>query len=276
MRKSILVVSIIFVFIIGCASLSQLIQKPTVKLDKVSMQNFSFQDITLNFDLAVSNPNPFGIKLAGYDYDFSIQQQNFLSGDQAQDVQILASQTSKFGVPVTIKFKELYQMFKSMSDVDEAGYNMKGHVHLKGPWGLLKVPFSTTGKIPAVKLPKISLAGVQVQSLSFSGVKLDLAIDIENPNIFGFSLNNFNYDIALAGKKVLNGNNTEQTAIPKKGKTTLKFPINLNFMAMGSMLQSALQQGKIDYTLTGGANLKTEYGNAQIPINKSGNTKMWK
>jgi len=262
--------------LLSCTTLSQLIQTPTVKLNQVKLTDFSFQDITLNFDLAVTNPNPFGIRLAGYDYDFGIQEQNFLSGDQTQDVQIIANQTSIVGVPVKIKFNELYQLFKAVQNQDEVNYQMKGHVHVTGPWDILKIPFSTSGKFPAIKLPKIALADVKIQSLSLAGIKLDLNIEVDNPNIFGFSLNNFNYNIALGGKKVASGDNTQATAIPQKGKTNLRFPIDLNFAALGSFLTSALQKGTIDYELTGGTSIATEFGNVQLPMNNIGAAKIWK
>jgi LEA14-like dessication related protein len=273
MKKLIFVLVALF---LGCASLSQLIQKPTVRLDKMNLKNFSFQDVTLDFDFAVTNPNPFGVSVAGFDYNFAIQEQNFLTSEQAQQVQILANQTSKVTIPITVKFKELYQMFQTMQDQDEVNYGLNGHVHVKGPWDVIKIPFSTKGKIPAVKLPKISLEGVKINSLSFSGVKMNLKIGVDNPNIFGFSLNNFDYKVALAGKDLASGNNSSPTSILQKGKSTLDFPISLDFAAVGNLLMTALQKGEIDYNLIGTAGLNTDYGAAQVPFNKTGQTKIWK
>ncbi|MCI0513323.1 LEA type 2 family protein [candidate division KSB1 bacterium] len=276
MSKKLICILSLFALVLGCATLSQLVQQPTVKLNTVRLSNFSFQDITLNFELAVSNPNPFGVKLAGYDFQFAINEKNFLNGDQPQDVQIIANQTSLLTVPLTLKFKELYQMFQAIKDQDEVGYGFKGHVHVRGPLDILKIPFSTTGKLPAVKLPNISLAGVKVQSLSLTGVKLDLDLKIDNPNIFGLSLNNLNYNIALAGKSLINGVSNQLTNITEKGSTSLHFPINLDFLAIGNLLTTALQKGEIDYVLTGGAGLKTQFGETQLPIDKTGKTKLWR
>lgn len=275
MKKSMILVLGLALFF-GCASLSQLVQKPTVRLDKMSLQDFSFQDITLNFDFAVSNPNPFGVQVAGFDYNFAIQEQNFLSSEQQKQVQILANQTSNVSIPITVKFKELYQMFQQMKNRDEVNYGLNGHVHVKGPWDIVKIPFTTKGKIPAVKLPKISLEGVKINSLSFTGVKMNLKIAVENPNIFGFSLNNFDYKVALAGKDLASGKNDNQTDIVKKGKSTLDFPVNLNFSAVGNLLMTALKKGEIDYNLIGNAGLNTDYGAAKVPFNKIGTTKIWK
>jgi len=276
MYKKLLAIFLISLLYLSCASLSQLVQKPTVKFNKMELINFSFQDVTANFNLAVTNPNPFGISLAGYDYGFSIENQNFLNGDQTENIQLSGNQTNSIDIPVTIKFKELYNMFKALKNQDEAGYGLKGHVHVNSPLEVFKIPFSISGKLPAIKLPKVSLAGVKVQSLSFSGVKLDLNIEVDNPNIFGFSLNNFNYNIALAGKNLVNGRNPEGTAVPEKGKSSIRFPINLDFSAVGSLLTSALRTGKIDYVLTGDAGLKTKFGDTKLPINRSGDAKLWK
>lgn len=274
-EKKLIVMTVVLVFS-SCASLSKLVQKPTVEFQKVRFTDFSFSDLTLNFDLGVSNPNPIGIRLAGYDYNFTINEKNFLSGEQTQDIQILANATSTVTIPVTVKFKELYTFFASMKGVDEVPYKIAGHILVDMPLSPLKIPYRVKGQFPAVKLPKISLQNVKVESFSFSSIKLNLGINVDNPNIFGFSLNNFDYKIDLSGKRIISGVTDYQNMIPNKGKGTINIPVALNFSAVSSILTEALRKGSISYNLAGGGNFKTEYGAVALPIDSKGVAKIWK
>ena len=276
MFKKMFIPIVVVPLLLSCASISKLLQKPTVKFEGVRFTDFSFSDLTLNCDLGVQNPNPIGVSLGGYDYALSINEQNFLNGEQTETIQVLANSTSPVTIPVTIKFKELYQLFSTMKGSDEVPYQIMGHILVNMPLGPLKIPFSAKGKFPAVKLPKISIQKIKVESLSLSGIKLNLDVNVDNPNIFGFALNNFNYNIDLSGERVISGMTEQQNVIPEKGKGTLNIPVSLNFAAAGSLISEALRTGKINYNLSGGGDFKTEYGTANLPFDMQGVAKILK
>ena len=104
---------------------------------------------------------------------------------------------------------------------------------------------------------------------------MNLGVNVENPNIFGFSLSNFNYDINLSGRKVISGNAEQENKIPGKGQGTISIPVQLDFAGIGTMITQALSKGDINYQLTGGGDFKTEYGDVKLPINSKGLTKIW-
>lgn len=276
MRKSSLIALSLILLLLGCAAVSKLIQKPSVTFQKARLTDFSFSDLTLNIDLAVRNPNPIGVSLAGYDYEFMINNKKFLAGEATQKVRVLANATSTVSIPIGIKFKKLYELFSAAKSSDELPYQVAGHVLVNLPIGPFRIPFSAKGKLPTVKIPKISIQNVKVESFSFSGIKLNLGVNVDNPNSFGFSMANFNYDINLSGKKAISGKTVRENVIPKKGKGTINIPVQLDFISIGSILTEALRKGNINYNLTGGGDFKTEFGSVKLPIAAKGLAKIWK
>ncbi|MCK5739012.1 LEA type 2 family protein [bacterium] len=274
MKKNILIFLFICLFIGSCATMRQLVQEPSVQFDSMELADFSFDDITALFTFNVNNPNAIGIKLSGYDYILAVNDKQFLQGTQNLPVTVPAKGTGKVTIPVTVKFAELYKMYQSTRSADEFSYNVVGNVLVNAAISTLKIPFSTSGKLPTVNMPKISLKDIRVNKLSFSGIDLGVVVNIDNPNILGFTLQEFDYNLTLAGKKVANGQNKNAITIPKKGIGTLNVPIKLNFSSLGSVITKAIRQGEIDYVLKGNAALKTEFGQGRLPFNTKGVTKL--
>lgn len=274
MKKNILIFLFICLFIGSCATMRQLVQEPSVQFDSMQLADFSFDDITALFTFNVNNPNAIGIKLSGYDYILAVNDKQFLQGTQDLPITVPAKGAGKVTIPVTVKFAELYKMYQSTRSADEFSYNVVGNVLVNAAISTLKIPFSTSGKLPTVNMPKISLKDIRVNKLSFSGIDLGVVVNIDNPNILGFTLQEFDYNLTLAGKKVANGQNKNAIIIPKKGVGTLDVPIKLNFSSLGSVITKAIRQGEIDYVLEGNAAVKTEFGQGRLPFNTKGVTKL--
>ena len=274
MKKNILIYLLIGLFIGSCATMRQLVQEPSVSFDSMKLSDFSFENITARFTFNVNNPNAIGIKLSGYDYVLAVNEKQFLKGTQNLPVIIPAKAVGKVTVPVTIQFSELYKIYQSTKSADDFSYNIVGHVLVDAAISTLKIPFSTSGKLPSVKMPKISLKNIQVKKLSFSGIDLGVVVNINNPNILGFTLQEFDYNLTLAGKKVAAGQNKNAVIIPQKGVGTLNIPMKLNFSSLGSVITKAIRQGEIGYVLEGNAALKTDFGQGRLPFNTKGITKL--
>jgi LEA14-like dessication related protein len=274
MKKNILIFLLSCLFIGSCATMRQLVQEPTVQFDSMELADFSFDDITARFTFNVTNPNAIGIKLSGYNYILGVNEKQFLEGAQNVPVTVPAKGTGTVTIPVTLKFEELYKMYQSTRSADEFSYNVVGNVLVDAAISTLKIPFSTSGKLPTVKMPKISLNDIRVNKLSFSGIDLGVVINIDNPNLLGFTLQEFDYNLTLAGKKVADGKNTNAITIPKKGIGTLDVPITLSFGSLGSVITKAIRQGEIDYVLEGNAALKTDFGQGKLPFSTKGVTKL--
>ena len=108
MRKF-LSISLMMLFIASCTTLRDLanIQQPALEYSNMSIQSMNFSEAVLLFEFDVNNPNPIGITASAYNYDFLVNKNSFLSGNQDRDVKIGASGNSVLQVPVTLQFSEL-------------------------------------------------------------------------------------------------------------------------------------------------------------------------
>ena len=255
-----------FILLLGCAAVKELVQPPSVKIDSVKITGASFQNISLDFNLLINNPNPFGIQLSGFDYAFSLEGKDFLTGNETRDIRIAATGNSHVGIPITLDFNKIYKLAKETKSLDSLSYNLKGHFKPGGILAGFQIPFSKTGSLPNVRIPKISFKGLKINKLGFTGIDMVLGIGIENKNVFGFDIGKLDYKIALAGTQVAKGISQNLASIPKKGSGEIKLPISLSFSGLASSLRSALMGKNVDCAIQGTADLNTPFGVFTMPI----------
>jgi LEA14-like dessication related protein len=256
---------------LGCAAVKELIQPPKVSFESVNLTDLSFNDVTLDFALAIQNPNPIGASLAGYDYTFMVEGNEFLKGDENRPITLPSAGQSTIHIPVTIQFKELYNLLKSTEKQDTVGYRIAGHFRPGGILSGFDIPFSKSGSLPAVKVPKVKLTGLKVKGLSLSKVDLELGVNVDNPNIFGVDMSKLDYQINLAGQQVATGSADNVAQVPKKGSGEIRLPISLSFSGVASALRSAIMGQSVDCAISGGADLNTQFGQLHLPINLNQN-----
>lgn len=248
-------------FINSCSSLKDLAsaQKPVLSLENVRVTDLSLNDIELTFDLGVDNPNPVGVTLASYTYDFKINNTSFVQGEQASGASIAASDQSQLSIPVSFGFSELFDTFSSLKDQDSTAYTFATKLNVEIPvLGTVEVPVEQSGFFPVVKVPKFEFKGVQLDNLSFTKADLVAKIGVDNPNAFGINLKGMNYTIDLNGLSPVSGTVNQAFTINEKSQSELVIPLSFNLSDLGMGAFRAIQQRKpLDFTLSGRANLST-------------------
>lgn len=271
---------LIFSVFISCAEMQRVlkmanIQKPTASVSNVKISQISFEDIGLVFDISINNPNPVGIHLDGFDYDFLLNGSSFVKGDQNQGVDINSGGSSVVSLPVTLTFAEIYDVYKTVEDQDEIGYRLNTGLKFNLPvLGLTRIPLETGGTIPAVKIPSVKLSSISLKKMGFTSVDLEAVINISNPNSFGLNLDQFNYALNINEEKWASGTKTNTINLNQKGESNIKVPISLNILNIGKSVLNMVQNGaNLDYRFTGGANVGSTlemFGTQPLNFNKSG------
>jgi len=262
-----LLLLIVFVLVWSCATLEQLVQAPDVKVESVNITDFSFEDITLDFGLLVSNPNAFGAALEGYTYQFAIQGNEFLSADESRQISVGASSASNVSIPVTINFKKLYDLMQQTKDLDSLSYELTGSFRPGGMLSAFDIPFNRAGKLPNVRVPQIKFSGLKVKKMGLTGIDLELGLDMVNKNAFGFDVGKLNYDIALAGSQLIKGSTEKLASVPPKGTSEITLPVSLDFSGALGSLSSVLRGNSVQATITGNTDLSTPFGPITLPFN---------
>ncbi len=253
--------------------------KPKVSVADQRLTHLDFKRVNLAFDIQVDNPNPVGIQLAGLDYDLKLAGHRFATGSQNKQMQLKPSASSKFELPLSMSFQEIYQGIGKLKGKDQISYELATGLMIDVPLlGKLRYPVTTKGTLPLPKLPKVSLKNLTLEKLSYSGATLALRLAVDNPNAFGVALDKLQYDFKVNGKRWLSGNRSSLGNIAKNQSNDITLPITLNFMEMGSSLYGLLKGGEeLNYTLNGNLDATGGHpliGRFKMPINNSGQVKL--
>ncbi len=276
--KKILPLFVLFLFLSSCALLRDYadVQRPSVNFSKMSIQNISFDGVTLLFDFDVNNPNRFGVSADQYSYEFFINDNSFLSGTQQENIRISRESSSVVQVPVSLNFSDVFSTFTSLVRRDSLSYKIATEVQFDIPGlGRQRVPVSTAGELPIPRMPRIEFSGLNVRNLSLSGAEIDLGFRVSNPNSFGISLSNAAYVFRVNGREWLDTRLGDRIRIGGSQSDTITIPVRLNASQMGSVLLDLIGGStQFDYNLSGSANISAELEGFQdggtIPFDVSG------
>ncbi len=273
-------------FIAGCQQLLPLlqqanVQKPKVKLNQVKLTAFSLKGIDLDFEIGIANPNPFAITLAGFDYQLLIEQNSFLKGEQQKSVKIAARGSSQIDFPLSLSFKELYKTFQSLKNADSIKYTLKTGLLFDLPiLGKVRIPLQTTQRLPNLKIPRFGVSALKLSKLTFTGADLQLSVEVQNPNVWSLTVQNFSYAFAVNGRQWLEGRLKRAVTMHGKQKQLIKIPIHLSFIEMGRSVYNLLANpGTLEYRLSGRADVQSSLKfleRFQLPVNQSGSIELLK
>jgi len=266
----------------SCSTLKKLtsIEAPTLSIDDVKISDISLSDLEITFDIEVDNPNAVAINLASYNFDFLIDNNSFIKGNQPLTTEVKSSSKSIVQIPVRFTFKEFYQTFESLRSKDEAGYNLDATIGVDIPvLGLTEVPINKSGTFPIVKAPSISASKLTVKNISFSKADLELQLNINNPNSFGVILNNLDYNVVINGLESISGKTSESFEINEKGSSTLTIPVSFNLIQLGTAAYQLLRSNKaLDYSLSGSTNIDAAlplFNPSTYEFNRSGSLNLF-
>lgn len=264
-------------FLSSCALLQDVtqIQAPRVSFEDVRYTGISFDAIDFAVDVNIHNYNPVSINFSGFDYQFDINGNSFLTGQQDYAFSIASMDRTTVQIPVSVNFQDLYNTVSSLLTEDQASYRMAGGVSFDVPvLGQLRIPFSKSGKFPAVKLPDISVNSLRVTRLDVSGADIALNLSIANPNAFELLLNRIDYALQINGRNWIQGVGQQQTRIAKNSSAPISLGMSLDFIQVGLTLYQILSgQNQVNYQLQGSLDVGSSLPllqQATIPLNRSG------
>ncbi|NOY77929.1 MAG: LEA type 2 family protein, partial [Calditrichaeota bacterium] len=149
MRRVVLLGGVVLgLFILNCANVQSLIQhlsveQPQVTVVGAQLKSLSFSGASLSFDVRVQNPNPVGIDLKEFHYDFLLDGHPFLSGDETQSLKIEPNGSNLLHIPVAFTFETIYKTWKDLRDKDTTRYQLKGVFGFDVPvLGRVRIPAS--------------------------------------------------------------------------------------------------------------------------------------
>jgi len=244
----------------SCAGVEELIiQEPEVLETDLRITEISFTGVEMELNLVVSNPNPVGIELAGFDYNLLLAGASFLKGEQTEGVSIEADGTAPVTIPVTLDYETVYRTMASLGDAQETDYRLEAGLRFQLPViGEKRLAVSREGTIPLVRAPRFSFEKVYVTDLGMMGADVIVLVDSVNPNAFDISLNEFKGLLEVNNQRWSEVNTPESVELLSGKTTEMGFQIRLDFLSMGRTVRDLLSGEKeLFYEFTGESVLET-------------------
>lgn len=270
-------ISVVFLILglSGCETVEMLVQKPQVSVNSVQISAISFQDITLDMELNIYNPNPIAIDLESFDYDLLIEEASLLKGDAQDGLSLEANGSSLITIPLTVDYKDLYQLVSSMKEQDESAYRIDTGFNFILPIiGEQRIELSHSGTFPNVRMPRFSFENLYVKSLGLMGADLVVLMNIENPNAFDLGLNEFIGVLEINNQKWAELTTTNPVDFPAGEIGEIGFQFRLEFLSMGRTVRDLLSKNQtLNYDFGGNILLSSSLDmlkEASLPLNING------
>ncbi len=270
----------------SCSSVKQLmksvkVQPPEVEVESAKLTKLSFSELTLLFNLKISNPNQVGLKLSGFSYELLINDSTFVAGDQTKGLEIAAKDESTVQLPITMEYKRLFDTFRSLIKEQRSSYELRGVFSFDVPvLGDVSVPVHKEGEFPVLRFPEISFEALRIVRLGLTTATLELNVFLSNPNPIGLSVNNLVYSLSINGDLWATGSQMETAVIPSNGRGILSVPIDIKVLDVGRSAFALVEKEKsARFQLNGAVGFSTTLpimGHTDLPFELSGSLKIRK
>lgn len=251
----------------GCASLDQLIQKPTASFSEMRLSQADLLQSTAVFGFNVNNPNPIPIHARRITYNLKLNGRHFVSGELDQGLTLAAGATSRMQVPVTMRYLDFFDSLSRLWKTKSADYALNGGFTV-GPF---TIPFQAHGNFELPKMPKISLESVKIDQLTASGARLHCRLKMDNPNTFQLLLKRLDYKLKLGDTSFASASALPDGSIAANSVGTMNFGFNISFVKLGYSAYRLLLGSNADYRLDGAMVINAADGKENnIPIKATG------
>jgi len=263
MKRMVVVTAAVLVVLAGCESLERLgltIERPTARVVGVDLARLDFSEVEFRARIAVDNPNPVGVTLAGFSYSFVVEGVEFLSGDQERGLAIAAFDEREIDFPVTVGFANVVDTVVAVGEQDEADYVLEIDIRLDVPvLGRVTVPLRREGTFPIARPPSVAVDDLVLESLGVSGARLALTVLVENPNGFALTLESLTYSFAVQERVWVDGATDRSSTVPANGRGEVSATFSLSFAEFGRTVRDVLLgDDPVSYTFAAEARIAPE------------------
>jgi len=257
------------------------IHRPQAKFLSAQLTGLSFERADILFQVKIINPNAVGVTLAGFDYQFLVDDVTFLQGREQKDVTIAARGESTVDIPVVLSYRHLYAVLPALPGKDSAAYRLDCILSCELPLaGTVQVPTGISGELPLPKLPAVELEKITLVDLSPSSAEMSLVVRLHNPNAFSLILEGMQYQLQVDDRAWAGGETDRRVAIAKKGQGLFEIPFVLDFAHMGQATTGLLSGEKpFHYRFQGDLDLSPSLdllGRTHLPFDLRGQTQVFK
>ena len=259
--KNIILLTIITVLLVSCSSLKSIAKEPEITFDNVRIASINFTSVNLVFRFKVNNQNNVSMNIEQFKYNLLIENRRFISGVSPAPISVAKKSTSYVDIPVTVQYRELFDVFTNIYRQDTADYNLATEFTIKLPaFGSKTLNFEHGGTFPVLKVPEIAFREIRVVNMSPLAATIEFVLDITNRNSFAISPDSFNFELYINESQWLNGLLKNINELAPNRSTAVRIPITINPAQVGIELFDYIFKGNnLNVLIKGNMEMRTAY-----------------
>jgi LEA14-like dessication related protein len=235
----------------------------------------SFSDVELTADIAIDNPNAIGISLSSFGYAVNVEGNQFVTGREDAGLQIAAEGSSRVTLPVVLSYEQIRRVVEAYRQQDELAYDVAVDLSFELPvLGDVTVPVQREGTLPVVRLPRVAVSSLELDSIGFTGAELVLGVTVANPNAFAFDLSALDYQLTVQDQVWVDGQVDRGRRMLPGTSQEFDLDFSLSFSALGRAVRDLLLgDDEIRYDFEGAIAIAPDLpllGPTTIPVTLSG------
>jgi len=256
----------------GCATLLELLdgalQRPKIKILNMKILDTSLEKVKTQFNAQITNPNPFGLSLAGLKYAIDVDGREMVEGNAQYKIQLKAIGSSKTLFPVNFAFANTAKTLLSLLQKNTVDYKLNSSFSFQIPQlnRTVAVPVSFGGNLPVPSLPKISVSSFDFTKVSARGIGVKILTSVTNNNAFSIPVDNLSFNVKLNQRSVLQNRAVNGLRVASGKTQSVPLEFSVNPLDIGLSALEILQRPQIKWGVD--ADLKS--GLLKLPFAKSG------
>src|SRR5207253_2533848 len=122
----------------------------------------------------------------------------------------------------------------------------------------------------AFKQPVVSFKDVRINGLGVSGGSLDVLLNVYNPNGYKLEGTRLTYRLMVDQTALGEGALDSRFTVQDKDSTVVRLPLTFTYSGLGAAGRQLMQQGVVNYHVTGDVTVSTPVGNFTAPYDRTG------
>lgn len=243
----------------GCAEVGKLaaaaVDPPRLTFRSVAVRAVDLEGATLGFNYDVENRNSFGLDVARIKYALEVEGTRVTSGEVPGGVKLPARGTAPLTFTTRLRFKDVPGIVQLLGKRDTIAYKLSGDVGVQTPLGVLDVPISHQDHVPLPHVPRFSLEGLRIRSLSLSRLSLEVRVRVANPNPFPLPAGKLDSVLWLGGAQVARADGRALAALSANDSAVVGIPVELDLGAAGRAAGELARGAPVEVRLQGAADV---------------------
>jgi LEA14-like dessication related protein len=123
------------------------IDKPRVEVKDVRFAGIDGEGVSIDFLMAVTNPNSFDLTLNGYAYDLRLLALPLAKGTSEENQRFPAGTTSDALIPVRVAYTDMIEILKRRPGLESIPYQLDADLNVGAKVGSVTVPVHKVGTL---------------------------------------------------------------------------------------------------------------------------------